>query len=195
MKKNYKEIINEYKEKFKWWKYDFKDDLMHRFPILYRMETYYYNIRNGIRNIIDWLPVVWKDRDYDQNYIYYVLKYKLTKQADHFEKYGITLHNDEIVKQIRLTVVFIDLLIDEERIDEQAEKRSVFFGMRDKTPSENFYEAIEIYGRDDFRNTFNHGKKIPKYVYNIEEKHKRKLRNYYCEMIGRCLKHSNKWWD
>jgi hypothetical protein len=39
------------------------------------------NIITGIKNLIHWIPIIWKDRDWDQHYIFEVLKRKLIKQA------------------------------------------------------------------------------------------------------------------
>jgi hypothetical protein len=39
------------------------------------------NIITGIKNLIHWIPIIWKDRDWDQHYIFEVLKHKLIKQA------------------------------------------------------------------------------------------------------------------
>lgn len=38
-------------------------------------------IKRGIKNIIRWFPVIWKDRDYDDHYIWEILKTKLRFQA------------------------------------------------------------------------------------------------------------------
>ena len=39
------------------------------------------DIINGVKNLIYWFPTIWKDRDYDNFYIYEVLRVKLEKQA------------------------------------------------------------------------------------------------------------------
>jgi len=41
------------------------------------------NIKQGIKNIFYWFPVIWKDRNWDQFYIYEVLKHKLKAQANY----------------------------------------------------------------------------------------------------------------
>lgn len=41
------------------------------------------NIKQGIKNIIYWLPVIWKDRHWDHSFIYEVLKHKLKAQANY----------------------------------------------------------------------------------------------------------------
>jgi hypothetical protein len=39
------------------------------------------NIYRSIRNVIRWLPIIWKDRDWDSHYIFEILKAKLQNQA------------------------------------------------------------------------------------------------------------------
>lgn len=43
--------------------------------------NWYKNLKQGIKNLWYWLPVIWKDRNYDEHYIYEVLKHKLKAQA------------------------------------------------------------------------------------------------------------------
>ena len=55
-------------EKIKlWWEYDGR--YLHR------------NFITGVKNLWNWFPVIWKDRDWDQTFIYEVLIHKLEKQA------------------------------------------------------------------------------------------------------------------
>lgn len=52
----------------------------------WRFEGRYYHkdLFRGIRNLIKWFPVIWKDCDWDSAYIYRILQFKLEQQA-----YGI----------------------------------------------------------------------------------------------------------
>ena len=52
--------------------------------------------RNAVKNIIRWLPVLWKDRDFDAWYIYTILQTKLKHQAEYIARnYRHTLaHRD-----------------------------------------------------------------------------------------------------
>jgi hypothetical protein len=58
--------------------------MMFKNPILWwRHEGRYYHkdIYRGIKNLIAWFPVIWKDRNWDHCYIYKVLQFKLEQQA------------------------------------------------------------------------------------------------------------------
>lgn len=50
-----------------WWKFDGK--YLHR------------DIAQGIKNLIKWFPMIWKDRDWDSFYIFEILQFKLKNQA------------------------------------------------------------------------------------------------------------------
>lgn len=42
----------------------------------------------GFKNIISWFPIVWGDRDWDDHYIWEVIKFKLSKQAKYIKTQG-----------------------------------------------------------------------------------------------------------
>jgi hypothetical protein len=73
MEEKIKEVIDvdEYKstifDKIKWW---FQD-----------ARFYPRDIITGLKNLWKWFPIIWKDRDWDDHYIFEVLKFKLKKQA------------------------------------------------------------------------------------------------------------------
>ena len=39
--------------------------------------------KRGIKNLWKWLPIIWKDRDWDHFYIYEIIEFKLRKQANY----------------------------------------------------------------------------------------------------------------
>lgn len=50
-----------------WWRHDAK--------------FYHRNFIIGIKNLIKWFPVIWRDRDWDTYYIFDVLKFKIAQQS------------------------------------------------------------------------------------------------------------------
>lgn len=50
-----------------WWKFDGK--YYHKF------------LKHGIKNIIYWFPIIWKDRNWDHDYIFRILQHKLKAQS------------------------------------------------------------------------------------------------------------------
>jgi len=39
--------------------------------------------KRGIKSVWYWLPIIWRDRHWDSNYIFEIMKHKLTAQADY----------------------------------------------------------------------------------------------------------------
>jgi len=52
-----------------WWRFDGK--------------YYHTDLIRGIKKLWYWFPVIWKDRDWDSNYIYYILEHKIKAQSKH----------------------------------------------------------------------------------------------------------------
>ena len=60
-------------EKLKLW-WEFEGKYLHR------------DFIEGIKNLIKWFPIIWKDRNWDHSYIYEILKFKLKKTFKPFNK-------------------------------------------------------------------------------------------------------------
>ena len=62
--------------KLKSFMFDYRNTKIYNFLDLI-LFTPYYNISNGLVNIYNWLPIIWKDRNWDYRYIYTILEKKL----------------------------------------------------------------------------------------------------------------------
>lgn len=58
----------------------------------------------SIGNLIKWFPVIWKDRDWDDHYIFEVFKFKLEKQAKYIKEKGFHTNSDLDAKRMMLCV-------------------------------------------------------------------------------------------
>lgn len=58
-------------------------NIVEQIKLWWKFEGRYYHrdFINGVKNLWSWFPVIWKDRDWDQTFIYEVLIHKLEKQA------------------------------------------------------------------------------------------------------------------
>ena len=70
----------------------------------------FYNIRRGIRNIIRWLPIVWKDEDYDWEYLARIMEVKMRWMSDHFKDYPIVADSKEMSKELLICIELIKRL-------------------------------------------------------------------------------------
>ena len=58
------------------------------------------NLFYQIKTVFDYLPVIWKDRDWDYGYLLILIQYKLKRMAKFHRKKGIHTDADEIAQQI-----------------------------------------------------------------------------------------------
>ena len=66
--------------------------MLYKIKLWWKYEGRYYHkdLINGIKNLWNWFPVIWKDRDYDHHHIYEILIHKLEKQAKYISEKNIT---------------------------------------------------------------------------------------------------------
>lgn len=79
-----------------WWKFEGK--YLHK------------TIINGVKNLIKWFPVIWKDRDFDHCYIFDILRFKIKNMADQIEKNDGYVGCEKDVQKMRLCIKLIDLV-------------------------------------------------------------------------------------
>ena len=82
-----------------------------------------------IKNVIGWIPVVWKQFDFDYRYSLDVFKHQLLKQAKFMESdkaYGMNSHID--AQKIRMVVRLMDKVYDEEYALEYQQKLKDTYG-------------------------------------------------------------------
>ena len=82
-----------------------------------------------IKNVINWIPVVWKQFDFDYRYSLDVFKHQLLKQAKFMESdkvYGVNSHID--AQKIRMVVRLMDKVYDEDYACEYQQKLKDTYG-------------------------------------------------------------------
>jgi hypothetical protein len=82
----------------------------------------------SVKKILEWFPVIWKDRDWDYDYFYLVLKHKLKMMSKYEKKYAMAEKSDEIAGKMDEAIDLIEKLLnyDYEKEDERADKDRLF---------------------------------------------------------------------
>jgi len=86
------------------------------------IRDFFRNIKYGIENLIIWFPVIWKDRNWDQVYIYEIFKYKLEQTEKLLRKYGHHVNADHDADNIKICVTLLDRLIKDIYYDQAFNK-------------------------------------------------------------------------
>ena len=92
-----------------------RPNIFKRIESWWRWEGQYYHkyFKQGVKNIIYWFPVIWKDRDWDDHYIFELLKHKLKAQANYIGRRDFHTRAQLDAKRMRLCVKLIQLVQDE----------------------------------------------------------------------------------
>jgi len=70
------------------------------------------SFKQGIKNIVYWVPVIWRDRHWDSHYIFEILKHKLILQSNYISKNDRHTRAQHDVKNMRICVRLIKLVQD-----------------------------------------------------------------------------------
>lgn len=120
-----------------------------RIKIWWRWKGQYLHkeIKQGIKNIIYWLPVIWKDRDWDTHYIYEVMKHKLKAQAKYIGDRDFHTRAQIDAKRMRLCVKLIQACQDEPYSMEYMDyaKDRVWFTPCEDRPGSSLYNSEEVW--------------------------------------------------
>lgn len=72
-----------------------------------------YNIKQGIRNIIYWLPIIWRDRNWDYSHFLEILKHKLDAIRLDIPNWTCAGKEKE-AENIDYAITLIDAIVNEE---------------------------------------------------------------------------------
>ena len=82
-----------------WWKYSGR--------------YYHTDFIKGVKNLIKWLPIIWKDRDWDSYYIFEVLKFKIKNTSEYIGNRDFHLRSKRDAEIMNTCVKLIDKVIDD----------------------------------------------------------------------------------
>lgn len=71
------------------------------------------NFIQGIRNLIKWFPIIWKDRDSDYTFIMEIMKKKLMFSAEAMRKYSLHTNAQRSAQQMEQCAILLDIVQNE----------------------------------------------------------------------------------
>ena len=113
-----------------------------------------------IYNLYRWLPIIWKDQDWDTDYIWEVWKFKLKNQADYIGMKGHHVDNERDAERIMTCVKLMEKIqsgyylhephayhITKWNWDDYEKSTDEFFELKSETLSEHFDDYFKKYVR------------------------------------------------
>ena len=132
-----------------------KLNLWDKISLWWRHDGRYYHkyLREGIANIIYWFPIIWKDRNWDQGYIFDILQHKLKAQSKYIGSKDRHTRAQYDAQRMNLCVNLIQKLQDyfyEMEYMDYAKDRHWFEPCKDNSQystweSENIWEKYDDY--------------------------------------------------
>jgi len=114
-------------------------------PLWWKHDGRYYHkyIKMGVKNLIYWFPIIWKDRNWDSHYIFDIMKHKLSGQADYIARRDFHTRAQEDAKRMRLCVKLMRLVQDEFYSSEYSDyhKTKHWFEDIDEKPGYSSWES------------------------------------------------------
>lgn len=83
-------------------------------PLWWKHDGRYYHkyLKQGIKNLIYWFPVIWKDRDWDSSYIFDIMNHKLSGQANYIGVRDRHTGSQQDARRMKLCVKLMGLVQD-----------------------------------------------------------------------------------
>ena len=123
----------------------------------------------SIKNLVKWFPIIWKDRDWDDYYIWGVLKFKLKNQAEYIggnDRYVGAKRDAEIMM---LCVRLIDKLQEEYYTMEYQDYREADFNFIPSSYKPEYFELDIVEKSENLDDYFKKYPRIYKTVINADK--------------------------
>jgi len=164
----------------------------------------------GVKNLIKWFRIVWKDRDYDDSFIFEALKFKIEKTAEYTERRKWFVGWEIEVSRMRTCVELINRIQNDyygvEYLDYQesthefiesdlmGKEGEILYEMKSEIVSENFDNYFKKYGSTYKKVVKKYGETLPKNslalrMSNMNHQKAKKL------LFNILEKHIESWWE
>jgi len=169
-----------------------------------------YHVIRPVKNLIRWFPVIWKDKDYDDYYIWHILAVKLKHQAAFFESDRAKCLDSEVrAERMRLCVRMIEDIHTEHYQSEYFDyhhSEMLFIPLEDQ-PGYSTLHIQEIWENYDayfkkYPHAYREVTKTDKYIFDNDTKRHiamnmgHYLHNKARKILFKILEQDiEKWWD
>jgi hypothetical protein len=164
-------------------------------PLVQIKDFILYDTPAGIKNLIRWFPIIWKDRNWDSYYIFIILKKKL-ERTEYCLRNGHCVDGDKRADQIKTCIALLDRLIEDQYHENAFIDHVKKWGELDMT-----FGEIESNGCGRLHITRPNIKtpedeeleqKQSKLLYEHADRMRKQDVDYLCSIIS---KHVLGWWD
>ena len=85
-------------------------------------------VKHGVKNLIHWFPVIWKNREYDHSYLLIILQKKLELMEEYFRTKSHCMDGDKQANDVKYAILLINRLIKDDYTEIPYKKHVEKFG-------------------------------------------------------------------
>jgi len=130
-----------------------KPNLFRRIGLWWEHDGKYYHkyFKTGVKNIIYWFPIIWKDRNWDSHYIFEIMKHKLSAQANYIGANDRHTRAQQDARRMKLCVKLMQKIQDEDYTMEYMDyhKDRVWFTDCEDRPDSSLMNSEQIWEKFD----------------------------------------------
>jgi hypothetical protein len=165
--------------------------------MFYRIKQWPHEIKEGIKSLIIWFPIIWKDRWYDHCFIYSVIRHKLNLMEKKIRHQGIHVKHIADADKMKKCVILLDRLIK----DEYHENVHKDYYKKWGQPEMNFKDSTEHPGYSVMDIKYPNVKtpeddKLQTKQFKLKMKSEQEMREQDLDLLFTTMrKHIQTWWD
>ena len=112
---------------------------------------YHKYLKQGIKNIIYWFPIIWKDRHWDSHYIFEILKHKLEAQAQYIGSSDRHTRAQQDARRMRLCIKLMHKVQESEYSAEYMDyhKDRIWFTDCEDRPDSSLMNSEQVWEKFD----------------------------------------------
>jgi len=154
------------------------------------------NTKYGVKNLINWIPVIWKDRWWDSHFIYPILHKKLSIMEHNIRYDGHHLYREKDADQIKVCLLLLKRIMDDEYGESAFKRHDEKWGDSEMIfiPTENpEYSAMKI----DYENVITDKDiKEERKDFKLAIQQEEILRKQDIDLLFKLMaRHIRSWWD
>ena len=77
---------------------------------------------DGVKNIIRWIPIIYKDRDWDYFFFMNIIQFKLKNMEKFFKEYGVSVNSERDAREMRKCILLLDRIMEDNYCDREYNK-------------------------------------------------------------------------
>lgn len=162
-----------------------------KFKVFHPIKDFPRNVKYGIVNLVKWVPIIWGDRQWDNHYIYKVLRHKLHLTEQMIRHNGHHVRNIQDADKIKTCVVLLDRLMEDDYHEIVSKKFYEKWGRPDFNISEGGLLNIDYPNVKNDEDEKKQVKEFRRLIVVEEEMVKQDLALLFKMM----QKHIRTWWD